>query len=205
MAIKSRRDVLPVHPAADLFPMMSKEELLELADDIKKHGLKHKIDLYFDANTNTEYVPDGRNRLDALEMLGREVLDDKGKLQSKYHRQTPTNLGSAPDLVAWVISTNIRRRHLNTAQKRDLHAKLTKANPDISSRRVAKIVGVSPTTATKSRRKLEATGDVSNVDTSTDTKGRQQPVRWHSLAPKPTSRFIGPEGDLLAGLQGPVP
>jgi hypothetical protein len=29
----------PVHPAADLFPLMGKDELRELADDIKTRGL----------------------------------------------------------------------------------------------------------------------------------------------------------------------
>ena len=33
---KSWRDVLPVHAAADLFPLMSEDELRELGDDIKK-------------------------------------------------------------------------------------------------------------------------------------------------------------------------
>jgi hypothetical protein len=34
----SWRDHLPVHPAADLFPMMSELELDELAKDIKDKG-----------------------------------------------------------------------------------------------------------------------------------------------------------------------
>src|SRR5215216_2203690 len=37
----SWRDVLPVHPAADLFPMMSPEDLRALGEDIKANGLKH--------------------------------------------------------------------------------------------------------------------------------------------------------------------
>lgn len=37
---KSWRDVIPVHPAADMLPLLSDEELLELADDIKAHGLQ---------------------------------------------------------------------------------------------------------------------------------------------------------------------
>src|SRR5215813_9299133 len=32
------RDHLPVHPAADLFPLMSEPELRELGEDIKKNG-----------------------------------------------------------------------------------------------------------------------------------------------------------------------
>ena len=38
-APKSWRDVLPVHPAADLFPLMAPDELKALGEDIKKNGL----------------------------------------------------------------------------------------------------------------------------------------------------------------------
>ena len=37
------RDHLPVHPAADLFPLLSKSELKELAEDIRKNGLQSPI------------------------------------------------------------------------------------------------------------------------------------------------------------------
>jgi hypothetical protein len=40
---KSWRDVLPVHPAADLFPMMSPDELKVLGEDIKRNGLEVPI------------------------------------------------------------------------------------------------------------------------------------------------------------------
>ena len=35
--INSWRDVLPIHPAAELLPLMSADELHELAEDIKLH------------------------------------------------------------------------------------------------------------------------------------------------------------------------
>jgi hypothetical protein len=42
---KSWRDLLPVHPAAELFPMMSEEELRALGEDIKKNGLREGVAL----------------------------------------------------------------------------------------------------------------------------------------------------------------
>ena len=33
------RETLPIHPAAELLPRMTKEELLELGNDIKANGL----------------------------------------------------------------------------------------------------------------------------------------------------------------------
>jgi hypothetical protein len=41
------RDVLDIHPAAELFPLMSKTDpaaLKELAEDIKKHGISNRVD-----------------------------------------------------------------------------------------------------------------------------------------------------------------
>jgi hypothetical protein len=44
----SWRAMLPIHPAAELFPLIGKDELRELADDIAKHGLRERIELYQD-------------------------------------------------------------------------------------------------------------------------------------------------------------
>jgi hypothetical protein len=46
MTAKSWRDVLPIHPAAELFPLMSEAELRELGEDIKQNRLKHPIVLW---------------------------------------------------------------------------------------------------------------------------------------------------------------
>ena len=73
---KSWRDVLPVHPAADLFPLMSADELKALGEDIKKNGLKHEVVLWSPgdcgdgAKERLRYLLDGRNRLDAMERAG---------------------------------------------------------------------------------------------------------------------------------------
>ncbi len=56
------RDDLPVHPAAELFPLMGEAELRELADDVEKHGLQEKPDIYRDEN-GKEFLLDGRNRV----------------------------------------------------------------------------------------------------------------------------------------------
>jgi hypothetical protein len=62
------RDVLKIHPAAEMFPRMLSKELRELADDIKKNGLASGIDLFRDS-TGMLYLLDGRNRADALAQL----------------------------------------------------------------------------------------------------------------------------------------
>jgi DNA-binding Lrp family transcriptional regulator len=80
------RDHLPIHPAAELFPLMSPDELRALGEDIKKNGLKSPIALWAtgDNETHDEFqLLDGRNRLDAMELVGLQTIkkNDKGKYQ----------------------------------------------------------------------------------------------------------------------------
>ena len=59
------RDRIKVHPAADMFPMMSDDELDELAADIAKNGLRQPIVLWNKSGkitqdaANITVVPDG--------------------------------------------------------------------------------------------------------------------------------------------------
>jgi ParB-like chromosome segregation protein Spo0J len=57
----------PVHPIADLFPMMTDEELADLAADIKANGLLHPIVV-----DKEGALIDGRNRARACEIAGVE-------------------------------------------------------------------------------------------------------------------------------------
>lgn len=181
----SWRDVIKVHPAADLFPLMSEAELPELGEDIKKNGLTSPI--IFDAKTFS--LLDGRNRLDAMELVGvpfepRHWLPKNARWRSErwaIEIETPEGKRSVEAEVShgdpydYVISANIHRRHLTTEQRLQLVDQLTKARPELPANQIAKLAKVSPHTAIKSRKNLEASGDVCTVQTSVDTKGRTQP------------------------------
>src|SRR5690242_11357760 len=65
------RERYRVHPAADIFPMLSLEELAVLAEDIAARGLLEVPVLWQDMQSGIEYLVDGRNRLTALEQSGR--------------------------------------------------------------------------------------------------------------------------------------
>lgn len=87
---------MPIHPAADLFPMLPASELQALADDIKANGQREPVVLWEGS------VLDGRNRLAACRLVGVEPLT--------------RTLDACPDPLAFVLSLNLRRRHLSTSQ-----------------------------------------------------------------------------------------
>lgn len=181
----SWRDTIPVHPAADLFPLMSAEMLAELRGDYKRQGgFILPIVLWSDRTDDESediplvYLLDGRNRLDAMGAAevtygppGSKypcwrVLDAEGR---EIATENP-DLGEPPPLLvldgdeidpwAYVISANVCRRNLTSAQKRELVAALLKANPEQSNRQIAEATKTSHPHVAKVRLELEQAGDV---------------------------------------------
>lgn len=87
---------ISVHPAADLFPMLSDTELADLAKDIKEHGLVHPVVMF------KGVLLDGRNRLAACKIA------DVEPSFIEYDGDDP---------VTFVISVNIMRRQLDPSQR----------------------------------------------------------------------------------------
>ncbi|CAN7550576.1 MT-A70 family methyltransferase [Pararhizobium sp. LjRoot238] len=187
---KSWRDVVKIHPAADLFPMLDPEQLDQLAADIQKNGLLQPVTIYAPSVPSCEppVLVDGRNRLDALERLGKIRIRD-GKVQfegwnpgqwlSLSHATNVVKLDSelaCTDPYAYVASLNVHRRHLSREQQREVIAKMLAANPAISDRRIGKVVGVDGKTVGAVRDAMERRAEIPHVSIVTDTKGRQQPV-----------------------------
>jgi hypothetical protein len=180
------RDCIPVHPAADeLFPLMSDVELVELGEDIKKQGLIVPI-IVWRAPNGEDFLLDGRNRLDAMARVGIEFElrpipngweiffpdDDPPNLPTLYGIDVISDI----DPYEYVVSANLLRRHLTAEAKREAIAKWLKRNPSKTDRQIAKLTHTSPTFVGKVRKWGEARGDVSTVDTRTDSKGRRQPA-----------------------------
>jgi hypothetical protein len=162
---KSWRDLLPVHPAAELFPLMSEEELRALGEDIRKNGLREGVSLL-----DGELV-DGRNRLDAMEIIGIKLITGNG---APDWVNIPFRNIQGVDPFTFVISKNLHRRHLTADQRRELVERLLKATPDKSNRQVADAVKVDHKTVGAWRAELEGRGEIPHVETRTDRKGRKQ-------------------------------
>src|SRR5215468_6025941 len=109
--MKSWRDDYNVHPAADLFPMLPEDELKKLGDDIKINGLREPIVFILSAQFG-EQLLDGRNRLEAMGMVGLSLWD--------FDRDQYVKILSTVDPWAYVISKNLRRRHLSKAEQVDI-------------------------------------------------------------------------------------
>ena len=93
------------HLLADLFPMMTDEELDELGEDMLKHGQREPIWLY------EGKILDGRNRYRACLMKGIEP----GTTETRV-----------ADPLAFVISLNLKRRHLDASQRAMVVAEIAK-------------------------------------------------------------------------------
>jgi N6-adenosine-specific RNA methylase IME4 len=94
---------IPHHALAGLFPMFSDGELDELAEDIKTRGQEQPV-WVLDGK-----IIDGRNRDEACHRIGIDVW-------------TKDYVGDDP--LGFVLSLNLRRRHLTESQRAMVAAKL---------------------------------------------------------------------------------
>lgn len=129
------------HPLADLFPLMQGREYDELVADIREHGLREPI------TTLDGQILDGRNRWRACEAAG-------------VHPTLVEFDGADP--LAWVVSLNLHRRHLDESQRGLVAAKL--ANLPRGTNQHAQICAPTQTAAAEllnvSRRTVQAAREV---------------------------------------------
>jgi hypothetical protein len=205
----SWRDVLPIHPAAELLPRMLDDDLRELGEDIKKNDLRAAVAVWKEQKHLPVQLLDGRSRLDAMEAVGIKIkiessgTDADPQIRLSYRRSDlwmPIKVvelrgdhGDDPD--TYVISTNIRRRHLNHKQREEAFAKIIARAPEKSDRQIAREIGVDHKTIGRARAKGEDVGSIPHVPTRTDSKGRRQPAR------KPERRTVPAESQKGAARQ----
>jgi ParB-like chromosome segregation protein Spo0J len=93
------------HPLADVFPMMDPASLVQLRSDIKKNGVREPIWVY------DGQILDGRHRWMVCKDIGIEC---------------PTRQYEGTDPFGFVVSMNLRRRHLDSSQRAMVAAELVK-------------------------------------------------------------------------------
>ena len=93
-----------VHPVAAMFPEFPPEEYTNLRADIEANGVR------FPVVVCGRWLVDGRTRLRAC-----RDLDIEPPIRE---------LDEGTDVVEWIVSANVRRRHLSTSQRAVLAAQL---------------------------------------------------------------------------------
>lgn len=88
---------IPIHPAAEAFPLLEGDQLDDLVSNIREHGLQVPIVL-----DEGGALLDGRNRLQACKLANVEP-------------EFTTYDGDDP--VGFILQMNVRRRHLNPGQR----------------------------------------------------------------------------------------
>jgi protein gp37 len=187
-----------VHPAADVFPLLDDDELKHLADDILRQGLQEPIVLTADGRT----LVDGRNRYRACDLLN--IEPEFTKLGDHYTEK---------DILDYVISANVHRRHLNPGQRAMVAAalepmyaavnqigrpykdaeKLGPIGPNLpderkSTARAGKVVGASRTSVTKAKAVKRDTPDLAEKvvtgELTLDAADRER-KKHNATLPKP--------------------
>jgi hypothetical protein len=196
-----------------LFPLLPEDELTALAKDIKENRLREKVAVL--TKGSRQMVIDGRNRLDALELAGFTVVDERGGLVKSVC--IDLTKGGDLDLVdpakveAFIISKSIHRRHLAADQKRDLIAKPLKANPERSDRATGKLAKADKNTVAAVREDLEASGEIHQSEMRVSASGQtRKPAKKSALRdqqPPPAGRVPAsePAASALADQSGAQP
>jgi ParB-like chromosome segregation protein Spo0J len=175
---KDNFDSYVAHPFANMFPMIEGKEFSALVDDIAQRGILEPIRLY------QGMILDGRNRYAAAKAAGHKFsLDDFVQWE-----------GTLAEAEAWVISTNLHRRHLSAKQKQEMVRARIRKSPEMSNRQIAKLLGVSHTMVADER---ERTLNPPEVKKFVEFKRT-----WEGLSDEHRAEFVKEFSRDLADIQG---
>ncbi|MEH2705205.1 MT-A70 family methyltransferase [Bradyrhizobium elkanii] len=148
---------LAIHPYANLFPLIEGQEFYEMAEDVRVNGLREQIDLV-DVD-GVMQILDGRNRYRCLvwivtkgEPLGEGWEGHAGRILTAadlanhddiwlYQEINPDYYGG--DLLSYVLSKNLNRRHLTDDDRRIVAAKLVSLRQGRPSEKTSHIANIS--------------------------------------------------------------
>lgn len=154
------------HECANIFPFMDSNAFDALRSDLRLNGLSSPIVLH------DGKILDGRNRYRAMRQIQPEFSPSSAPGSfTKFSGQSP---------LAFVVSANLHRRHLNESQRAIIAAKLSLANPGknrhqqgLSSPKVAALMRVSTGLVNEAKRVIKLDPDKAlNVERGSERVGR---------------------------------
>jgi hypothetical protein len=173
---QSWRERIAVHPAADLFPLLSDSELDALAKDIDENGMRFPLCFWRESETSPWELIDGRNRVAALFLLSEPEVRLENPLRDAKQYEAST------DARAFAKSANELRRHISREQKNRAIDKELAADASRSDREIAKATGSSHPTVAVRRAEGEGRGKFTTAPTRADSLGRLQPAHRQPAA-----------------------
>jgi ParB-like chromosome segregation protein Spo0J len=141
-----------------LLPDPTAEEYAALKESIRVFGVKEAVVV----DENGE-VLEGRQRLKICGEL--KITDFPVRIEAGLTEEQKRHL---------VLSLNVNRRALTTAQKREIVKRELQRTPDISNRWLAEICGVDHKTVAEVRRELEAGGELPHLTALRGKDGKTQ-------------------------------
>ena len=191
------RDFVDVTPALKLLPRPPDEQEALFAEDIEANGVNTPIVV---AKRNGRIVlVDGLRRVLAADQNG-PVVDQNGSILVP-HEWLPED--QDPEEAA--IRLNGLRRDLSRRQRQELVSAILKLHSDWGDSRIAELVGggIDHKTIGKARQRLEATGEIPQLNKTIGRDGKQRRRRPRIKDPIVAARcgFCGGEYD-IASLAG---
>ena len=163
-----------------LLPALSPDDFSALEEDIVARGVLVPVEYDEDGN-----ILDGHHRVAICESLGlvdwpRFVRKGLSEEQKRAHAR----------------ALNLSRRHMTTAQKREIIEAQLKETPSLSSRAIAARFGVHHSTVSGVRKRLEDGGEISHQPDVVGRDGVRQP------AAKPIRTMFLPEKANIPEMKG---
>jgi hypothetical protein len=153
------------HPACDALPDLSEEDFQKLVADIKENGIREPVVFWQEGRDNKEgrCLVSGRHRYRANEAAGMR------------HYQVPqrTVYGGKP--LDWVVSLDVRRRHLTKEEQADIIIRLAEADYQATKATTRNIFA--ELEAELAKPKLDDSQPVSEPVTHKGGRGKTNPVR----------------------------
>jgi hypothetical protein len=217
-----RVERIPVHPAAAMLPMMSDAEIDELAADIKENGLVEPVVFWCDNTAQKEsgqlwglehcprYLLDGRSRAAALERIGhsldgvrRRTKEPQSpvRLLPAWRRAPRTGAWTYLDPWAYVLSANVRRRHLTPEQRRRVVEDMVRRRPELTDRALAKLALAHHETVAARRAEAEACGDIRHIPPAERVEADGRRSRARKTPVEPADCDVPPDWRPLAGFR----